>query len=181
LYVKELPEANDERIRFHCRLQGAVYAYYRKRPRGISRAVRRALARFRLVMGGGMFKIGKISRFLARADVEDKIELCIRLTVADKDLIEKYAFALRLSQAEVLRIVLEWFMEAISVHAPQFVFYAARRKWHHRRPNPKPITMRFSSWQPGRLLELQIPDQDAITAACAAIRDIWPDRFIRGR
>ena len=175
----EIGAEDRKRIRFHCRFQTEVYEYYRSRPRGISKTIRHALARFRLVVNGGLFRLERLSRFLSRTVVRDKIELRVRLTVEDKDLLEKLAFAFRLSQAEVLRMALEWYMEAVNVNARQCVYYAARRKWHHRRPNPEPFTLRYSFWDPGRLLEWRFPQDSAVKAAYHAIRDIWPNRFIR--
>ena len=165
------------RIRFHCRFQGEVYDCYQKHSRGISKAIRHALLRFRQAVGGGMLRLDSRSRFLGRPLREDKIELHVQLTVADKDLLEKLSFALRASQAEVLRMALEWYMEATRMQSPQSVFYAARRKWHHRRPSLKPVSMWFSFWEPNRLLGWQFPLQDDITAACAATRDPSPNRF----
>jgi len=137
------------------------------------------LSRFRQAVDGGVFKLHRLSRFLSREELRDKIELRIRVTVEDKALLEKLAFSFRLSQAEVLRMALEWYMEAISVHARQIVYYCARRKWHHRRPNPKPQSLRFAILGPDRLLEWQFPTQSAINAAYHVIRDLWPNRCIR--
>ena len=167
------------RVRFHCRFQRAVYACYKNHPRHISRAVRLVLLKFRKALDGGMFNLSRVSRFLAREDVTDKVELHLQLTVADKDLIEKLAFALRISQSELLRMALEWHMEAMRPQSPRCVFYAARRKWHHRRVKPRPESMAFSFWTFGRSLEWQFPPQKAAQDAHDLLRDPNPDRFRR--
>lgn len=177
LYHKDVPDSG--LVRFHCRFERAVCEFYRRRTARISRSIRHALRKFRVAAAGGMLDLSHCSRFLARADVSDKVEARILLTVADKDLLEKMAFSLRLSQAEVLRMALEWNMEAISPLASREVFFAARRKWHHEQPNYRLGTMRFSFWATGRLLEWQFPPGPDIEAACKVIRDTDTSRFIR--
>lgn len=169
--------ANSDLVRFHSRFQRDVYRYYSRRPRGASRSIRHALLRFRLAVRGGVIKLTQLSRFLSRADVKDKVECYLRISVQDKDFLEKLAFALRLSQAEVLRMALEWFMEATGMHSPRAVFLPAFRRWHHRRPKPVPYTMRFSFWATGRLLEWQIPPEPAISRAYALIGNPDSSRF----
>lgn len=118
-----------------------------------------------------------LSRFLAREDVSDKTELCVRITVQDKDYLEKMAFAFRLSQAEVLRMALEWYMEAINPCVDQRTFDAACRKWHHDRVMHSPSTMWFSFKQSDRLLEWQFPSKTECEIACKITEDHWPNRF----
>ena len=79
------------KVRFHCRFERAVYDWYRRHPRHISRAIRYALMKFRLAFDGGVFNLACCSRFLSRDDVGDKVEARIMLTVAHKDLLEKLA------------------------------------------------------------------------------------------
>jgi len=177
LFHEDVPEQG--RVRFHCRFESDVYDCYRRHRRHISRAIRAALRKFRTAVNGGMIDLSRMSRFLSRKDVRDKVEIAIRLTVGDKDMLEKMAFALRISQAEVLRMALEWNMEAVNIKAPRHVFYAARRKWHHKRPKLYMRTMRYSFLETGRVLEWQLPSAESIKSACQVISDPENARFSR--
>lgn len=156
------------RYRFHFRIQGNVHDCYRQHPLRIGKAIRFALDRFAVAARGGTIRLDRTSRFLARDDVSDKVELHVILAAGDKDLIEKLAFSLGISQAEALRMALEWYMEVVWLQSSREVCVRARRKWHHSRPVPVPETMLFSIWRHGRQLFWQFPQQIDINRALDA-------------
>jgi len=153
-----------DRVRFHCRFEQAVFECYSRHPERISNGIREVMRKFRVVVRGGVLNLAQTSRFLSRPDTGDKVECCVRLTIADKDLVEKLAFALRLSQAEVLRMALEWHMDVVLAGEAQDVWVAVR-KWHHDQPGLNVETMRFSFWRSGRLLEWHFPSSDVMAVA----------------
>ena len=145
-------ERADGMVRFHCRFETAVETFFMSGSGRMSPAVRDVLERFGRCVRGGLLNLKCRSRFKGRADLKDKVERVVRLEVRDKDLLEKLAFSLRISQAEVLRMALEWFMEAVAVASPE-----GRIKWHHELPMLGPVSLRFAFSEYGRLLEWQIP------------------------
>lgn len=161
------------RIRLRCRLEQAVHEHYGTQPDRLSAAVRAVLQRFRLLLRSGLFRLEKRSHFRGRPDLADKVELTVRLTRADKDLLEKLAFALRLSQAEVLRMALEWGMAEDG----------EKEKWHHDQIELKPCTMNFSFWTPNRRLEWQLPPVPTLRRTLSALAragiDIQPWGILR--
>ena len=143
-------------VRIHCRVETDVFEKCNRHTGGISKISKRALLAFRNAVNGGLFKFANRSRFYGRACREDKVELWLRIDAADKDLVEKLSFAMRISQAEVVRIALEWYLEVVMDGDLRAV-----RKWHHGHIQPRPTAMRFSFWSFGRLLEWQFPPTPA--------------------
>ena len=162
----EPEDLDDDRIfRFRFRCSIATHAWYSNRQFRYSLMIRRALLRFLRAVRGGMIDISCMSRFLSRDDIADKVETSARVTFWQKDILEKLAFALNSSQAEVLRMALEWYMEAVSPIAKPEQAFAARRKWHHDTPSITPKNLRFPFWEPERQLEWQIPPPEIIKTA----------------
>jgi hypothetical protein len=142
-------------VRFHFRLQKGVAAFYRDRKKlgnyfsGLCSA---ATERFQTALSQGLINTSRTSRFREREDVGDKIECVANLEVQAKDIIEKLAFTLRLSQAEVLRMAMEWWMETMLLRNKREVSIPARWKWHHRSRAPHMDTLTFSFYSFGREL-----------------------------
>lgn len=163
-----LPDRASLRFRFRC--ETSVHAWYSTRHFPYGLMIRRALLRFFRAVNGGIIDISQLSRFLRRTDLADKVESSVRLTADQKDLLEKLAFTLDSSQAEILRMALEWYMEAISPHATADVKFLARQKWHHATPSIIMNTCFFPFWRHERQLEWQIPPPEVITAAFFELR-----------
>jgi len=158
-------------VHFHCRFRISMYEYFRDHPRGMSKTIRLALQKFKLAAIGGIIKLPRKSQFFTRPDKKDKTEQYVSLTIEDKDLIEKLGFTFRLSQAEVLRVAMEWFMTTESARERHTDFYRVLRKSHHRQPLLRPVSMRFPIWTMGRLLEWQIPPAADISIAFRSVKD----------
>ena len=143
-------------VRFHFRLQKSVNRFYReyrdRRRRGsnFSRMCTAALERFQDAVREGCINTHRVSRFRERDDAEDKVECIARVPLEVKDFLEKLAFALRLSQAEVLRMAMEWWMETKLESGKREVCVPARRKWRHRVPAPHMDSLCFSFYRFGR-------------------------------
>jgi len=135
--------------RFHFRLQTAVLNYYRTLPNSFSNLCNAAIERFYFATKEGRINTKRISRFLGRDDMRDKVECIVRIELGSKDFIEKLAIALRVSQAEVLRMALEWWMEAVCENKNRAVNIPALRKWHHRVNRPHLDSLNFSFWKYG--------------------------------
>jgi len=169
------------RVRFHFRLQKEANQFYRKRPLRFSKACHQALVDFRTVIQGGLLKLDKTSRFLGRDDRANKVECVARIRPEDKDLLEKLAFTLRLSQAEVMRMALEWRWE-ISEIAPLRTAIAARRKWHHRRVWLEQIEVRYRYDTFGKEVIWKFPSCSAVYKAFRIMRTYNDGGFLkRGR
>jgi hypothetical protein len=142
-------------VRFHFRLQKGVAAFYRDRKaRGncFSGLCSAASYRFNRALSQGLINTARTSRFREREDMGDKIECIANLEVEAKDFIEKMAFTLRLSQAEALRMAMEWWMETMLLRNKREVSIPARWKWHHRSRTPHMETLSFSFYSFGREL-----------------------------
>jgi hypothetical protein len=142
-------------VRFHFRLQKSVAAFYRDREahgKYFSGMCSAASYRFNRALSQGLINTARTSRFREREDVGDKIECIAHLEVQAKDFIEKMAFALRLSQAEVLRMAMEWWMETVQLRSKREISIPARWKWHHRSRTPHMETLSFSFYTFGREL-----------------------------
>jgi hypothetical protein len=139
-------------VRFHFRLQKKVAAHYRKDPyRAFSFSYRcsAAVYNFKKAIEQNHINLARTSRFREREDVDDKIECIALIEVQAKDFLEKLAFTLRLSQAEVLRMAMEWFMETIALCNRREVAIPARWKWHHRSGTPHIDTLSFNFYRFG--------------------------------
>ncbi|MDR2734146.1 MAG: hypothetical protein LBC99_05800 [Spirochaetota bacterium] len=142
-------------VRFHFRLQKEVAAYFRDRKRNgnyFSGMCSAAVDRFQIALSQGFINLKRTSRFREREDRADKIECIANLETVAKDLVEKLAFTLRLSQAEVLRMAMEWWMETVLLRKRREISIPARWKWHHRSRTPRVETLTFSFWSFGREL-----------------------------
>ena len=153
-----------DRVRFHCRFTREMFRFYRTRRRGLSKTIRLALRGFRDLAEKGAFKPPRTSQFLDRADITDKTERYVSLTATDKDLIEKLAFTFHTSQAEVLRIAMEWYMTQVPADDTRMYLNAHLRKKHHRRPLLRPVSMSYQLWEPGRTLEWKFPENPGLPA-----------------
>jgi hypothetical protein len=175
------PADKKARVRFHFRLQKEATLFYRRYYRfRFSNSCHNALAGFRIAVQGGLVKLEKTSRFLGREDRADKVECSARIRPADKDLLEKLAFALRRSQAEVMRMALEWWWEAV-LRAPLSIYIAARRKWHHRRVFPEQAEVRYRYDAYGREVVWRFPSCAAVHKAYELIRNHDTGFLKRGR
>ena len=138
--------------RFHFRLQKKVRAFYLVQPNDFCHLCEAAIDRFQDAILSGYVNTERVSRFREREDLQDKLETVVRIDVRYKDFIEKLAFALRVSQAEVLRMALEWWMEVVLEARNEEVSVPARKKWHHSMSLPHMDTLTFSFWKFGREL-----------------------------
>ena len=137
------------KIQFRCRLQKNINTYYSKHSLRFSRSCRRALACFVKAILSGQIQIQQRSNFFSRTDKNDKVSRAVLLTKDLKDWMEKFSFSEKISQNEVLRMALEWWMETAAV--PEGRRYrAACEKWYHDRVQTRPEEFFFSFWRYGR-------------------------------
>jgi len=142
-------------VRFHFRLQKGVAAFFRDRKKWrktFSEMCSSASYKFNRALSQGLINTTRVSRFREREDLGDKIECVANLEYEAKDFIEKMAFALKLSQAEVMRCAMEWWMETVLLRSKREVSTPARWKWHHRSRAPHMDSLSFSFYEFGREL-----------------------------
>jgi len=161
------------KIIFRCRLQKSANTFYSQHWMHFSKACRRALTRFAQALKGGTLRIEERSRFLTRRDLSDKVTRSVILTQDIKDWMEKISYSERISQNEVLRMALEWWMEAANPLASGRSFRAACRKWYHDRIISRPEEFFFHFWQYARIKYDQYPLEEE---TLSAIRANFPSR-----
>jgi len=171
-FMRECPT-----VRFHFRLQKSVAAFYRDRAarrKKFSGLCSAAVDRFQKALRLGAINTARTSRFREREDMGDKVECIANLEVQAKDIIEKLAFALKLSQAEVLRSAMEWWMETVLLRSKREVSTPALWKWHHRSRTPGMDTLTFCFYEFGRELVWRfhppVPPRDFFLRWAQALR-----------
>lgn len=138
------------KVRFRCRLQLQMNNFYSTHLLRFSKSCRWAVARFARAIMGGKIHIQERSKFLVREDKNDKVSRTVILTRDIKDWMEKFSFSEKISQNEVLRMALEWWMETVNPLAKSRTYRAACRKWHHDHIQTRLEEFFFSFWQYGR-------------------------------
>jgi len=78
------------------------------------------------------------SDFLHRIDISDKIRFELALDKKDRDILRKLAFTWRISQAEVMRMVLEFFVHVIHGTTTQEI-ESYNKKVRYTQPIPAPM------------------------------------------
>lgn len=153
----------DMPARFHFRCETRIHDWCSAQSSGFERVVRRILHRFLLAVEAGLIDLHARSTFLSRSDITDKVETAVRMDSNDKDRIDKLALAIGSSQAEIARMALEWFMEAIWGRAAADTKNVALRKWHHRVSSISPVKIDYQIWHLDNRIIWQFPGAEQRT------------------
>jgi len=143
-------------------MEPSIHAWLCSYHTGISNACHEALKQFATGIKGGTIRLDVKSRFLERSDKTQKTERVLLLSCYEKDWLQKMAFNLHTSQTEVLRMALEWWMEAKNSAGNKSVSGRARKKWHHSVITLRPFAVRYNLWGQGMVTMNSFPSkQDA--------------------
>ena len=148
------------KVIFRCRLQKKENSFFSKHCMHFSKSCRKAITQFALAVQGGTLRIEERSRFITRLEKTDKVSRSVILTRDIKDWIEKIAYSERISQNEVLRMALEWWMETVNPLANGRTYRAACKKWYHDRITPRPDEFFFHFWRYAREKYDRYPSED---------------------
>jgi hypothetical protein len=144
-------------VRFHCRMQTAVFDWFSRREQSFGKICCRAIRRFMKGVHGGRICTNARSDFYTRSDVRDKVECWLCLGEVEKEWLEKMSFAYKVSQSELVRMVLEWWM---ALHKDDMRGYPSKGyylKWYHEVITARPIELFFSFWSEGQALIYDFP------------------------
>ncbi len=136
-------------FRFHCRMDISVYKWYCCQAPTIHQACQNALKQFADGIRGGIIRLNTKSQFLERKNKSQKHECVILITKSEKEWIEKIAFNLCISQSEILRMALEWWMEVKNPKTDAVSATRARDKWHYGVITFRPFAVHFNLWGNG--------------------------------
>jgi len=163
------PKGESEIVRFHCRMEPSIRAWYCSSDTGINNACHEALMQFANGIKGGTIRLDVKSRFLERTDKSQKVECILQLSCFEKDWLQKMAFKLHTSQTEVLRMALEWWMEAKNSAGDGSATRRARKKWHHGVITLRPYAVRYNLWGQGIVTMNNFPTQQDVEKGLQAI------------
>jgi hypothetical protein len=155
-----------------------MHAWYKKHPFHISRACRKAIVAFAKGIRGGRVKTEIRSRFLDRVEKADKIERSVMITGYDRAWLVKMAFMLCISQAEVLRMALEWWREVMDPVGRRYIARYARKKWHHSVIQHRATGVRFCLWAKDRMILNHFPTQQEAAIGIKATTSTCTEHFI---
>lgn len=152
----------DPWIRFHCRLRTDVCRFFRCTRRRFSRSCVQALRKYMRGVRGGRIALDKGSSFYLRPDKSDKVECWLRMRESDKEWLEKMSFSLRMSQAELVRTALDWWL-ALHRHQNEGRDneYGAS-SWYHEVITCRPIEVTFGFWSRGLVLIRDFPSTEEV-------------------
>lgn len=148
------------RYRFHCRMDKNTYNWYANHHLKMSRACRDALVAFAKGVRGGRINTEMRSRFLKRDDRADKVERIITITGYDKEWLLKMSFMLCISQAEILRMALDWCMGVMDSSGKEVVKGGDWEAWHHGVIQYRQTEVQFSLWSKDRVILFHFPTRE---------------------
>mgnify|MGYP001271781770 FL=1 len=141
-------------FRFRCRMQKRSYIYASSQTDQISKTCRKILLHFASAIKNGILNLQARSQFRSRPNHADKRECVLVLSKDIKDWIEKISFAERISQSEIIRMALEWWIE-ISSDKPRST---ALKKWQNDHISLRIMEFYFSFWKYARHLTSTFPE-----------------------
>ena len=141
-------------FRFRCRMQKQSYVYASSQTDKISKTCRKILLHFALAIKNGIINLQTRSQFRSRPNHADKHECVLVLSKDIKDWIEKISFAERISQSEIIRMALEWWIEITSDKLRR----TALKKWENDRISLRIMEFYFSFWKYARHLTSTFPE-----------------------
>lgn len=155
-------QVSDPWIRFHCRLKTDVYRFFRRVNRRFSRNCLQVIHKYMRGVRGGRMTLDRRSSFYSRPNRSNKVECWLKVRESDKEWLEKVSFSLRMSQAELVRMALDWWL-ALHTHQGE-----GRRDeydaslWYHEIITCRPIEVAFSFWGRGIVLIQDFPSTEEV-------------------
>ena len=150
----------DPWIRFHCRLKTDVYRFFRHVNRRFSRNCLQVIHKYMRGVRGGRITLDRRSSFYSRPDRSDKVECWLKVRESDKEWLETVSFSLRMSQAELVRMALDWWLALHSNHGSIDEYDAS--SWYHEIITCRPIEVVFTFWGRGIVLIRNFPSMEEV-------------------
>lgn len=140
-------------VRFRSRMQKHVFIHLSSQLQRVSKLCRTIMVQFSQSVNSGLVNIHARSDFKTRNILKDKQECVIILTKDIKDWIEKISFSEKISQSEVLRMAIEWWIE----HHKKNMRVSPKNKWSYIKVSLRVEEFDFSFWKYARNLTLSFP------------------------